>query len=100
MNEKQKHDNLIYWTKYYSGCKTIFDYYGIDKQKKQLIQELAELIQAITKNDKENFIEELADVQVLIHQFVIADAELEEKFHNIKLAKINRQLQRIKAEKK
>ena len=51
---------------YYTGCKIIFSHYGEEHQKKQLIQELGELIIAITKDDLENVIEEMADVEVML----------------------------------
>lgn len=60
-----------YMTEYNDNLKRIFRHYGKENQKKQLIQELAELIVAITKNDTDNFIEELADVQVMIDQFTL-----------------------------
>ena len=41
-------------------CRNIFDYYGIASQKNQLIQELGELIVAITKDNLENIIEEMS----------------------------------------
>lgn len=84
---------------YYTSCRVIFDHYGQDNQKKQLIQELAELIQAVTKNNEENFIEELADVQVMIDQFLITDPELDEKFQRLQLQKVRRQIKRIYEEK-
>ena len=56
MNEK----DLNY---YYIGCKFIIEHYGIEKQKIQLIQELSELITALTKGDLQNIIEEIADVK-------------------------------------
>lgn len=59
--------------KYYENCRSIFLNYGLKNQKKQFIQELAELIQAITKNDFENFAEELADVQVMIFLMIKCD---------------------------
>ena len=62
MNEK----DLNY---YYIGCKFIIEHYGIEKQKIQLIQELSELITALTKGDLQNIIEEIADVQFMIDQF-------------------------------
>lgn len=84
--------------KYYTNCKQIITHYGVEKQKLQFIQELAELIHAITKNDPENFAEELADVQVMIDQFVINDAELDKKYQAIQLAKVERQMDRISKE--
>ena len=47
MNEVERTELI----NYYTGCRIIFDHYGEEHQKKQLVQELAELIVAITKND-------------------------------------------------
>lgn len=80
---------------YYTGCNIIFRHYGAEHQKKQLIQELSELIVAITKNDLENIIEEIADVQVMLDQFKIANPELQRKSESIMLMKVKRQLERI-----
>lgn len=51
------------------------DHYGYELQSNQLIEEMAELTQAISKyrrdNSKANFdniIEEIADVEVMLHQ--------------------------------
>lgn len=80
---------------YYTCCRIIFDHYGIETQKLQFIQELSELIQAITKDDAENFAEELADVQVMIDQFIISNPALDEKYQQIQLEKVRRQIKRI-----
>lgn len=95
MTEQEEREQI----EYYTSCRMIFDHYGEKNQRKQLIQELAELIQAVTKNNEENFIEELADVQVMIDQFLITDPELDEKFQKLQLLKIRRQVQRIDEEK-
>ena len=50
--------------------KEILNYYGEESQANQLIQELSELIVAITKNDKENIKEEVADILVMLNQFL------------------------------
>lgn len=83
---------------YWRGCKIVFDYYGDKAQKTQLIQELGELIVAITKEDNENFIEELADVLVMIDQFIIAYPDLDDSVRATQVKKIERQLKRIEAE--
>lgn len=80
---------------YYICCRKIFEHYGMEKQKLQFIQELSELIQAITKGDADNFIEELADVQVMIDQFIIANHVLDIKYKKIMLEKVRRQIKRI-----
>ena len=84
---------------YYTGCKIIFSHYGEEHQKKQLIQELGELILAITKDDLENVIEEMADVEVMLDQFKINDPKINNKIDTAMLNKVNRQLRRIKEEK-
>lgn len=88
MNEKE----II---KYYTDCKTIFDHYGMENQKMQFIQELSELIQAITKNEPENFVEEIADVQIMIDQFTISNHAVDSEVQRIQLEKVKRQLKRI-----
>lgn len=84
---------------YYTGCKIIFSHYGEEHQKKQLIQELGELIVAITKDDLENVIEEMADVEVMLDQFKINYPKINNKIDAAMLNKVNRQLRRIKEEK-
>ena len=84
---------------YYTGCKMIFSHYGEEHQKKQLIQELGELIVAITKDDLENVIEEMADVEVMLDQFKINYPKINNKIDTAMLNKVNRQLRRIKEEK-
>lgn len=84
---------------YYTGCKIIFSHYGEEKQKQQLIQELSELITAITKNNPKNIIEEMADVLVMIDQFLINRPLMEKQIESVQLDKIKRQLERIKHEK-
>lgn len=81
----------------YSKAETaILKHYGLKAQKQQFIQELAELIVALTKKDLDNLIEEMADVQVMIDQFTINDVDLDLKMQEIQLAKVRRQLERIK----
>lgn len=81
---------------YYVACKYIYSTYGMQHQKQQLIQELAELIVALTKNDLENIIEEMADVQVMMDQFTIANPIWDKKIENMKIVKARRQLERMK----
>lgn len=81
---------------YYTALKYIYTTYGMEHQKQQLIQELSELIVAITKNDLENIIEEMADVQVMLDQFTIANPIWDRKIEHIKIQKAKRQLERIK----
>ena len=84
---------------YYTTCRFIFNHYGEEAQKQQLIQELAELIVAITKNDIENIIEELADVQIMFDQFTINKKDLYDKMELMQIKKVSRQVKRIMEEK-
>ena len=62
MNEKQKElaEYILY-----IGKLTLED------RKDKLIEELSELIRALIKNDKENIIEEIADVQILLYEYIM-----------------------------
>ena len=61
MNEEQKQiaEYILY-----IGKLTLED------RKDKLIEELSELIRALIKNDKENIVEEIADVQILLYEYV------------------------------
>ena len=86
--------NLGY-LKYCYMCRNIFDYYGINSQKNQLIQELGELIVAITKDNLENIIEEMADVQVMLDQFRLSKPDWRSQIDSIKQVKVRRQIERM-----
>lgn len=81
------------------NCGEILRYYGEAHQQEKSIEEMAELIFAIKHGDRENYIEELADVQVMIEQLVQA-LSFEEQARCIVVVheKIARQLRRIKEE--
>ena len=91
-------------------CGEILQHYGVMKQRRQLVEECAELIQAVTKmhratpadagNAFYNFLEELADVEIMIEQMkqTLTDKELD-KLGQIETNKINSQLRRIEREK-
>ena len=60
---------------YSRDVKRIADHFGYEKQKNMLIEEMAELIQALNKFDRkkneeayENIIEEMADVELTMEQ--------------------------------
>lgn len=58
--------------------KQIILYYGDESQKTKAVEELSELIKAICKNDRENIIEEIADVKIMIGQlYLIYDIPIE-----------------------
>lgn len=60
---------------------------------------MGELIVAITKNDLENIIEEMADVEVMLDQFKIEYQDINNKIDHVMLQKVKRQLDRINKEK-
>ena len=87
-------------------CREIIDFYGRPAQLEILQEECAELIQAVSKirrgttGAEEHFIDELADVSIMLGQF-IADFDDDEKTELYKKIneKIERQLKRIEQEK-
>lgn len=83
---------------YRQKCQKIFNHYGIVEQRKQLIQECAELIQAVTKLNTDNIIEEMADVQVMLDQFAFSLSKLNSQIDEVKFEKVQRQLKRIESE--
>ena len=92
------------------SMRTIATFYGYDTQSRQLIEEMAELRQAINKawrmgNDfdnllvqKRNIKEEIADVTIMLEQIKyllsISDTDIEQIIEQ----KLNRQLERIGAD--
>ena len=42
----------------------------LEDRRDKLIEELSELIRGLIRNDKENIIEELADVQILLFEYI------------------------------
>ena len=83
-----------------SKLNTIFNYYGRKGQEYKLVEEMAELTQAIIKNNRENIIEEKADVQNILLQLRLNFNSSERKqFVETFNKKIERQLNRIESEK-
>lgn len=83
-----------------SKLNTIFNYYGRKGQEYKLVEEMAELTQAIIKNDRENIIEEMVDVQNILLQLRLNFNSNERKqFAETFNKKIERQLNRIESEK-
>lgn len=81
--------------------RIIAEHYGYETQREQLVEECAELIQAVSKCKRsipgsyDNFKEELADVLIMAQQlrYIIG----EESINDIIDKKLNRQIERIKA---
>ena len=80
-------------------CGDILKHYGEAHQQEKAIEEMAELISAIKHKDRANYIEELADVGVMLEQLYQA-LSLDEKATYIKTQnnKILRQKERISGE--
>ncbi len=82
------------------NIQKIADYYGLDNQLNKTIEECAELIQALAKlESRENTIEEMADVQIMLKQMLYL-LDCEKEVEKVVEYKINRQLKRIRKEKK
>lgn len=94
----------------------IINHYGVNAQQRQLAEEVFELQEAITKTEdvyektvlfkdylsnlKTNIAEEIADVTVIISQFIHYYGLDDEEIYKIADYKIKRQLERIKNEVK
>jgi NTP pyrophosphatase (non-canonical NTP hydrolase) len=85
------------------ACLQILKHYGFEDQREILVEECAELIQLVSKMKRNgekisnNFIEELADVSIMIEQMRQAlNDEETAQFLKMQDYKINRQIARIK----
>ena len=94
-NASSSSENPYYSTK----IKHIADHFGYEKQKNLLIEEMAELIQALNKFDRkkneeayENVIEEMADVELTVEQTQYLLAVDRQTIDKIKEEKIERTL--------
>ena len=88
------------------ACKQIIAHYGDRAQRHILIEECAELIQAVIKCERgcegadENFVEELADVSIMIEQMVQSLCLYDLQRYNETLKnKLDRQLKRMQYER-
>lgn len=77
--------------------KEILNFYGEEAQKQQVIQELAELVVALTKNDIENIHEEIADVEIMLEQLKLFQIIDVNKIEEYKQFKLDRQMKRIES---
>lgn len=84
--------------------KEIADYYGYEEQSNQLIEECAELIQAVNKlrrshraNKKDfyNLVEEIADVEIMLAQVKHLLGIHPRDVERLKICKIQRQKERM-----
>lgn len=78
----------------------IYNHYGKENQHIKLIEEMAELTQAILKDDYKNYLEELADVSIVLEQIILKlDKKDKEQFEQVRTDKIERTLKRFEQEK-
>lgn len=81
--------------------KSTAKYYGYEAQSSQLVEECAELIQAVSKYRRanteakravalENLIEEIADVEIMLEQIKYLLQIPEDELRAVKLFKVNR----------
>ena len=75
---------------------TIFYTYGKSHQVSKLLEEVGEFIETVMNEDKENMVQEMADVVVMLKQFQYYYGITDEEIINNMQFKIKRQLERIK----
>lgn len=78
--------------------KDIYDYYGPEIETNKFYEEIEEVKKAVKNDDRENLIEELADMYItsrhMMNRFNILEEEIYEKI----LFKVSRQEERIRKE--
>lgn len=84
--------------------KIIAHFGGYANQKEKAIEELGELQQALARDlqgegNRENIIEEMADVAIMLSQLLLIYGISPGKFGDVLLGKYHRTLERIDAEK-
>lgn len=77
--------------------RTIARYYGLEHQIRKAIEELGELVVALARDDRDNIVEEIADVMVMLMQLEIL-LDCDEEVFDIIEKKVERQIKRIRAE--
>ena len=90
-------------------CRAIFEYYGIQSQRRQLVEECAELIKAVSKFERacesgdfraarDELLGEIADVKIMIAEFETGFFGSEAVSAEVD-RKLGRQARRIRDEK-
>lgn len=90
--DREKHED---W--YEDGIRYIADTYGLVNQSKKLVEELSELLVALTHSDTEGISEEIADVKIMIDQYVYL-TDIEDVVRAVQNIKIKRTLEMIEGE--
>lgn len=76
------------------NLKRIADNYGLENQELKLIEEMAELTQAIIKGNYDHICEEMCDVEIMLEQVRYLGSYHPEAYRPFKIA---RQLKRMEA---
>ena len=77
----------------------IIEYYGVNVQLKQLNEEVYEFEEAVLeKHDKEHITEEIADILVILQQFIVKYDLDKNKILEIMEQKVDRQIKRMEDE--
>lgn len=80
-------------------CKAILVHYGFATQQDKLVEECEELIEAAQNEDYDDFIEELADVSIMISQMVMSlNEEQQEQYDEMIDFKLDRTLRRMQSD--
>lgn len=83
-----------------NNYKKIINYYGVNAQLKKLNEEVYEFEEAVLeKHNKEHITEEIADILVILTQFIDKYNIDVHKIDTIMQYKVDRQLRRIEKEK-
>lgn len=75
--------------------KPIINHYGHTTQFNKTVEELSELIRALVRDDKDNLIEEMADVYIMLEQLLIICDISDEVIDYLIYQKIERTLERM-----
>lgn len=76
----------------------IISHYGYNNQLRKLNEECFELEEALILSEKESITEEVADVMVMLYQFIEFYGITNDEIKKIMKQKINRQLKRMEKE--
>jgi phosphoribosyl-ATP pyrophosphohydrolase len=66
------------------------NHFGVERQKMKAIEESSELTRAISRNDRENIIEEIADNRIMQEQLKIIYNIEESDIARVRIQKLNR----------
>lgn len=86
-----------------SSCTKIMQHYGVQAQKLKLVEELAELIQAVLKSPEnlisDDMVEKIADVEIMLTQIKsVMSCDQRQLQHDMTCYKLRRQLDRMEGE--